>query len=167
MISSFHFHCAAFGEFVLSENVGALDLCTVDLLNGKNVWLVKNEIDVSTRQDPQVFVSFFATMSGVALNGFQARGAEVDHRAGRAGPRQLEAGAVPRHHLAGLLLLRVEGGQVHGEGEPSASTSLACGLWLASVPPTPSSSWSSRPFMFVGKIFLRCNSEAFYLGPKA
>lgn len=93
-----------------------------------NVWCcLKNEIDVSTQQDPQVFVSFFAKRSGVALNVFQARGAEVDLRAGRAGTHQLEAGTVPRHHLAGLLLLRVEGGQVNREGEPSASTSLACG----------------------------------------
>lgn len=82
---------------------------------------LKTSLTSSVHQDPDVFLSgfFSVTMSGVALNCFQARGAEADHQAGRAGPCQLEAGAVPRRHLAGLLLLRVEGGQVHGEGEPS------------------------------------------------
>lgn len=99
-----------------------LVFCAVDLPNEKHVWLFKNYIDVNMHPDPNVFVSFFITMSVVALNCFQARGAEADHQAGRAGPCQLEAGAVPRRHLAGLLLLCVEGRQVHREGEPSAST---------------------------------------------
>lgn len=116
---------------------------TADLPNEKNVQLFKNDIDVSGHYDPNDSVSFFVAMSGVALNCFQARGAEADHQAGRAGPRQLEARAVPRRHLAGLLLLRVEGGQVHGEGEPSASTFPACGLWLTRAPPPLSFSSSS------------------------
>lgn len=77
----------------------------------------KNEIDVSMYQDSDDFVSFVEPIGCAALNCFQARGAETDHQPGRAGPRQLEAGAVPRRYLAGLLLLRVEGGQVYREGE--------------------------------------------------
>lgn len=70
------------------------------------------------QQDCNFF--FLLTINHTALNCAcgQARGAEADRQAGRAGPHQLEAGALPRPHLAHLLLLRVEGGQVHGEGEP-------------------------------------------------